>query len=123
MTGRYVITLTSVTIVIIICAGTYAPIQTTTVHLRAPAMAPASVLIVLSSAAHHLTTTAALIMMKMEMLLILAAQEAHLPTCLKTVLTVTRGRRAPQAVTTPTNTAETLDILPHISVLMVDVSR
>ena len=121
VTGTYVSTLTSVDIVVvIICAGTFAPVEAT----PAPAMAPPWIRRVLSSAAHHMTITAALMdWMSMAVLVILAAQAAHLPTRMKTVKTITRGREAPQGVTTPTNTADTLEMMPDIPALMVAVSR
>ena len=120
VTERYVITLTSVTIVLIslLCAGTYASWEAP----PAPAMAPPCMSGVLSSAAPHMTITAALDMMSI-VLLILAAQAAHLPTRVRTVLTVNRSRRAPQDVTIPSNKADTLEMMLTFPVLMVAVSR
>ena len=116
VTGRYVHTQTTVDIAVIICAGTYAP------PIPAAAMAPPCGGPVLSSVAHHMTITAA----SMDwiggvMLLILAAQAAHLQTKMRSVLTVIRGRGAKKGVTTPSNTADTLEMIPTITVLMVAV--
>ena len=57
----------------------------------------------------------------MVMLLILAAQAAHLPTRMNTVLTVIRV--ALQAVTTPSNRADFLETKPTIPVLTVAVCQ
>ena len=104
VTRKYVITLTSVTIVlIIIFAGTSASIKTSLVSAVVKA-SPRSALI---SAAHHKTITAASMdWISLAVLLILAAQAAHLPTSMRAVLTVNRSRGALQGVTTPSNTAE-----------------
>ena len=120
VTRKYVITLTSVTIVlVIIFAGTSASTKTSLVS----AVVKASPRSALSSAAHHKTITAASMeCIGMVMLLIQTAQAAHLQRSLITVLTVTRGKGS-QDVTTPTRIADTLDIMPLIPVLMTAASK
>ena len=96
MTGRYVHTLTIVTIVVIICAGTYALINTP----PASVMAPPWIGTVLSTAAHLTRTTVA---MNTLLAVIISTLFSKGVTMAKSLADQTDVMAI---VTTPTNTAQ-----------------
>ena len=97
MTGRYVPTLTSVTIVINICAGTSAPMKTTPAAVAVPHWIET----VPRTAAHHTRTTVVMIGMGI-MLKTLAAPPAKLSANQRAVQVTTH---LPASATTPSSTA------------------